>query len=404
MGVRILFLFTIAAWPLSLLAQDREGDVIPFISSASSSWGCIISELGDNAALRLRDPISTTTDVDSVSIAFETTSQRRFKRMRRSSNSAKRRIGKAGLLCLGERGRFSNSFDKPVGDGNGAGGGGGSGGSGGGGEGGGSGGGSDSDACTIIASGAFMDSRTLSPSQRIINGTKCEVGDSAVVELTITSPLGLATCTGVAVGPRKILSAAHCVVDTVGDCDVIATNIQVRGGSDGTLLDASASFVAHPDYACVSTAPGGGQNDVIVVTTDTDLTIQQIPVVTSSDDLRSGAQLLIAGYGLVDSNNDGEADGFEGDGLQAGFMTIDSVTTSEILSSFTFSDPDPGSNTCSGDSGGPALVKVGDDYRVAGLTSYGVSPLCGPTDAIVGFVNLTDPNVQSFLADNGVTD
>lgn len=385
----LMCVWIVLAFPLASFGQTRAGDVISLLNG-DSQWGCFISDTGTNTVVKVSpDATSEAQDVSVFTVLSEFSSKKKANRwiekgLERDKQALVKR-GRKAKKCLAERSIFSNPNSDPEGGGPG-----------------GSGGNktNSDDACTAIANGAFSSDRISHPSFRIINGTKCDIGDSAVVELGVVRSDGDGLCSGVVVGDHKILTAAHCVVSSNGSCTNVASQIYVYIG--GSLFEVTNEFAIHPDYDCTSSVPGAGANDVVVVTTDGTITSQQMSVLSSSGDISSGDSLLIAGYGLVDRDNDGDADGNSGDGLHAGFMTVDSTSTSEIFSSFNFNSTNPGSNTCSGDSGGPAFVKVGDQYFVAGLTSYGVAALCGPTDSVVGFVNLTDPDVQSFLTDNGV--
>lgn len=367
---------------LTSTASAQSGEILSLFRS-DSPWGCFIGENGSNSVVRVSPAASPEARDSRLFVIRREFSTRQVPNrwIRRGLEREMRalvRRGRKAKRCLAERSLFSNPN---------------SGQSAGGVQ------GSGDEACEIIAGGPSPQNRSLH--HRIINGSKCSIEDSAIVELSLNRDSFGGLCSGVVVGPNKILSSAHCVVSTLQEgCTRNVTSISVF--VSGNLFETTADISIHPDYDCSLTIPGAGRNDVIVITTSGTLPSQRISVLSDSSILIPGAELLIAGYGLIDRDGDGSADGSSGDGLHAGFMSLVSVSSSEILSRFLFAQENPGANTCAGDSGGPALVRVGDQYFVAGLTSYGTSRSCGPNDQTVGFVNLTDPSVQSFLQNNGV--
>ncbi len=312
-------------------------------------------------------------------------------------NKARKAFKKA-KKCL----KQNNTSDGESGSGKGGSSGGGSGGGseGGGSEGGGSGGGSEgngngsaSDApCDVVG-----DDSTIST--RIINGNKCSIGNSPVVEIFINNneiPAGV--CTGTVVTSRAVIFAAHCVDSTTTGFNPSSVTI-VPGGDDSSAITTS-NFTFNTGYDSTNgVAPG--KDDIAIAITSSDIPTRTIGLLQTNDLEEENA--IIAGYGLQDSeSNPGVSSGDRDGNLYAGKMTIAVVSTDEIRATFDYDDettPGENSNTCSGDSGGPMLVFRSGEWLLAGITSYGIVQNCGPTD-LSGFANVTSPTIRSFLSDN----
>ena len=79
--------------------------------------------------------------------------------------------------------------------------------------------------------------------------------------------------------------------------------------------------------------------------------------------------------------------------LRSGEMRVEETDTNHILAIFDGS----GSNTCSGDSGGPALAQNGSGaWGIIGITSTGTVEGCGVGDESI-FTNLSDPAMLAFI-------
>lgn len=206
---------------------------------------------------------------------------------------------------------------------------------------------------------------------RIINGTACKVGNSPVVELKLmASGKEVGWCSGTALTKRAVLTAAHCLTDGV-------TSVTVYGG--GTSRTSSAFFY-HPGYD-----PYGDEtNDIGVVLLSGDLPTRTISLISASASFTPGEKAIIAGYGLDERGKSGT--------LKAGTMTVERATSYGILSSFNGS----GSNSCSGDSGGPYLVKRSGQWVIGGTTSWGIKENCSAGDKSY-FTNIASPSNQNFI-------
>jgi hypothetical protein len=222
------------------------------------------------------------------------------------------------------------------------------------------------------ACGAIGTSSTSSTTA-IVNGAQCATDNSSVIFLSLrdANNQGLASCSGTIIGPRAVLTAAHCVDDEgIGI-------VQVFLGS-GQPINAESRRL-HPNYRTNESS-----FDVAVVLLRDDIGRPAIPVLTSRDP-RAGESVVLAGWGR-DLFNVGST-------LRAGTTTISAVRNAVIETQFSSST----SAVCSGDSGGALLVNEGGTWTIAGVTSATSSQGC-----LTGtnfFANLRNPSTSSFISD-----
>ncbi|MCB0331885.1 MAG: trypsin-like serine protease [Bdellovibrionales bacterium] len=264
--------------------------------------------------------------------------------------------------------------------------------------GGGGGGNSNTDACDVAGDPAQQNSL----STRIINGDQCVVGESPVVYLLFSYN---SSCTGSLIantsGNAWVLTAAHCLQ---GSWQNNSTSVTVTSGNDE--VDSSlAYFIETYDG---NTAPYG-KHDAALIRLPRPLDGAQTATLLTDDSvITDGAELVIAGYGRIGTGQ-AQDNNFDAD-LYAGTMEIDDngqndlgdTGVEEILANFNHSQ-NTGANTCNGDSGGPAFISDNGTYKIAGITSYGFSANCGPTDSS-GFANVTDPDILNFICGRVVLD
>lgn len=159
-----------------------------------------------------------------------------------------------------------------------------------------------------------------------------------------------------------LLTAAHCVTEEdPGATRLPAEQFVVLAGTD--FLDSTAVFAVeeirvHPGYDGTF-----AQDDVAVVRMDLgDSTPPRaIPPLSAQDDtLQVSDRLLLVGYGQTESDTDNSL-------RRHVAREIEDLDAEQIA--YTQED---GKGTCFGDSGGPGLVSVRGEERVASVTSGGV--------------------------------
>jgi secreted trypsin-like serine protease len=173
-------------------------------------------------------------------------------------------------------------------------------------------------------------------------------------------------CTGTLIQVREqtgfLLTAAHCVTEEEpGAPRLPAEQFVVLAGTD--FLDSTALFAVdqirvHPGYDGTF-----AQDDVAIVRVDLgDSTPPRaIPPLTAQEDaLQVKDRLLLVGYGQTESDDENS--------LRRQVSREISDLDSQLIA-YTQED---GKGTCFGDSGGPGLVSVGGEERVASVTSGGV--------------------------------
>ncbi len=203
--------------------------------------------------------------------------------------------------------------------------------------------------------------------ERAIIGGTVDTGDPAVVLVTsINFQTGRAgNCTGEVVSPHVVLTAGHCVhpgVVGAGNSYYIFTGKEPDFHAKSGVYEAAETHYEpgyNPTNQAKSSTPAAHDVAVIILKTPipvTPLRFNHVPL--GQDSVGKVARLV--GYGVTDIN----------DPQSTGVKYQTSAEISRIdATSVVFADP--AHNTCEGDSGGPALLDLGDGEVIVGTVSVG---------------------------------
>jgi trypsin len=204
------------------------------------------------------------------------------------------------------------------------------------------------------------------------------VGGHVATEAEYPATVSLGGCTGVKVGPRHFLSAAHCFGDSTLKTLAVTSDNDARNFQTLTLV----SINIHPEYTTCSACAYDGSMSDFGLKPDVALLIVQEPTpgipiaMLDPTPVGLGASVTLTGYGC--ENGIGQPSGparFKvGDTHSIDPLQLSDATS--ILDSYVTSFGPGGDASapglCSGDSGGP-LFRTGTN-RVVGvgaLVSYG---------------------------------
>jgi len=209
---------------------------------------------------------------------------------------------------------------------------------------------------------------------RIINGQSCDPAGSPIVKLSINPDQGPnSLCSGTVVTPYKVLTAAHCF---------ILFNSGTISIDNGLSVIQASGHSVHPDVRFESNSI---LNDVAIVTTNTPINSPSLPISLSIAP-ESGDIIGINGYGLDEDATLGL--------LQGGTMRVTRISPNHVTAAYDGSL----SNTCNGDSGGPATTTRNGEVAIVGITSSGIKTDCSEGDETL-FTNIQSSSVLDYLAD-----
>lgn len=203
--------------------------------------------------------------------------------------------------------------------------------------------------CAAESTAESEEGRTASAQQAITNGDDDDA-DPAVVALLIGGEI---FCTGVLITSNVVATAAHCVKP--GPPEQVYFGVE-PSSKKGTFIAVSDSK-AHPDFDEDTLT-----NDIAILVLARKAPVAPVAVLTTPfDDSFKGLPIRLVGFGVT------------GDGNEANLRKRSGTTTISSFGDDDFRFHATPSQTCNGDSGGPALAQIGDKEVVVGLASSGDS-------------------------------
>lgn len=199
------------------------------------------------------------------------------------------------------------------------------------------------------------------PIQGIFNGTDCSAQRAL-------SSVVLVHASSTVISDQWILTCAHGGLSET-------TELRVDLGF-GPMTSSEIHIM--PGFIPNSSSP----NDVALVKFPRSLRRKPVPLLLSRDAI-PGEPAVMAGFGDVTA---GEGAGV----LRAAFGTVSSLTSAYVVAN---SPP----SMCSGDSGGPILVKQGNEFVIAGVLSHASLPFCTTPPGWAQYVRLKRDDVSAFI-------
>lgn len=202
--------------------------------------------------------------------------------------------------------------------------------------------------------------------------------------VALVGPDGHFFCTGTLIAPTVVVSAAHCFMNEAEDGWIGPDDLQIGIDSlDATPVPrakrvAVERFTLHPDYVGDGgddrRADGLGQdNDLAIVILAAPADQRPTPVLPAGmlGQLRAMTPLTISGFGITDLNEARD---------RSGQLHIGETPYLERSAHELIAGGQGLTDTCNGDSGGPAYVTLGGQRYLLGATSraaHDADAMCG---------------------------
>jgi secreted trypsin-like serine protease len=239
-------------------------------------------------------------------------------------------------------------------------------------------GGSNSSDQTLTLEAVCNNEPSRKQTTKIINGNECQSTNGTVVKLLLLDEEDNQTiCSGVRLNSTTILTAAHCLNELV-------FSVLVELASGERIIPTKIKL--HPKFTIQGSL---FINDAALLTILPPEGETPPPTVAIAKRIAEGDSLSILGFGVTDGVSQ------QGSGvLRVGEMQVAEVTTDLIFSDYLSPTQ---SNTCFGDSGGPAFFEDDSGGLVlAGITSTGTNVRCQVGDRSA-FTNITNQVVRDFI-------
>lgn len=225
--------------------------------------------------------------------------------------------------------------------------------------------------------GSSSSSEEVHRREKIVNGV--EIQDNELPPVARLAFIGEGIepqffCTSTFINPYQVLTAGHCILSDPanGGLSVERMGVELRPG----VYTPAIAAVVHPEFR-LQAFQSRELTDTIYVPGDLGIITVAEPydgplAAISAEIPFPGQSLLLAGFGRVHSEVEGD------DILRIGEVRADYISMQDKTLYWMF-DGAHESNTCYGDSGGPAFTQFypGQPFVIVGVTSGGY-PNCEP--------------------------
>lgn len=214
----------------------------------------------------------------------------------------------------------------------------------------------------LLLSAACADVRaesTAATREPLVGGAR-DTGDAAVVLFQATGDQG-GECTAVFASTTVLLTAAHCVLDE-NSKPLVGSTFRIYRGDDFSKAKETDWITIDPSDVHPHPAYTGDAHDMAVLVLRAPVSVTPLPLATALARADVGQPVRLVGYGANVAGASADNDGF---GLKRDLdVTLDGLETDFIRVGRK------DHTACGGDSGGPALMKIGGVDTIVGLDSY----------------------------------
>ncbi len=238
--------------------------------------------------------------------------------------------------------------------------------------------------CALLPMPARADD-SVTISTKILGGTEAKAGDwpwmVAILRASVSDTYQAQYCSGVLIDATWVLTAAHCVSGlSASDID-LAPGAYDLASFSGPRIGAKR-LIVHPDYDTTNI-----QNDIALIEMEQASSQPTITLFSgqSNDNTPAdltGVMLTALGWGMADGSNYW----YYPEVLRQVDLPVVSNSYCNVIYGTILGAGQlcagyyVGKDVCNGDSGGPVVTRIDDQWVHAGLVSYGV-----PCDTYYGW-------------------